>query len=183
MPDPGELVDCFCPAAASRERSSATWERSTVTGARRVLRQSGHDSNAKKGAKRARYRTKAATLARRWPARPMRPKSPAHRRKRAHQNPCAEAALPMQRCRRLPADGIRAGRSHRGQGNRAVGPAQTIQIVALRWRGCRRPRDYQVAEAIVGFQPPSCRSNRQLRGLPAVQSSNRHRRGAPLPYA
>jgi len=55
-------------------------------------------------------------------------------------------------------------------------------IAMARAAGGRRPR-LPGREAIAGFQPPSCGSDRQLRGLQAVQGSSRGRRGALLPYA
>ena len=58
--------------------------------------QSGHDLAVGMSACGCWNRTKAATSPRRWPARPMRPKSPAHHRMRPGNAPCKNARPPMQ---------------------------------------------------------------------------------------
>ncbi len=67
---------------------------------------------------------------------------------------------------------VRAGRGDASDRNRGVAIARLLPAAA------RLPG----REAIVGFQPPSCGSDRQLRGLPAVQASSRGP-SALLPYA
>ena len=82
----------------------------------------------------------AATSPRQWPARPMRPKSPAHHRMRPGNAPCKNARLPMQ---------SRPGRS----GTRA--PPTDPQLAPLvtgmspkEWRAARTVRCRGVASAL-----------------------------------
>ncbi len=55
----------------------------------------------------------------------------------AHETACRRDALPMQRCRRLPADTAPVRSSGRGERDRVAAKTLTIQIVA--YAQCRRP--------------------------------------------
>jgi hypothetical protein len=76
-----------------------------------------------------------------------------------HENACGRGALPMQRCRPLPADTAPARSSVRGERDSAAGTARTIEIVAFQYRECRRPGDSYVpqcdSDAVAGREDQS----------------------------